>query len=138
MISLAQGDSSGSEAGQVSLGKYVVAQRKLQGLSQGELARRLGDLGWTQMRQAIVSRIELGQRPVRLHEGPLLALALEVPLDSLVSASGFKHHKARRIEEARGNLRVAQREHDEAARRVDEAEDEIARVIGAFRGDSDG
>lgn len=46
----------------------------------GELARRMVDAGWSDFHQATVSRIEKGQRPVRLGEARALARLLGVHL----------------------------------------------------------
>ncbi|WP_423445261.1 helix-turn-helix transcriptional regulator [Kocuria sp. KSNUG] len=54
--------------------------REEQGLSMGELARRMVDAGWSDFHQATVSRIEKGQRPVRLGEARALSRLLGVHL----------------------------------------------------------
>lgn len=50
--------------------------RELKGWSQGELARRMADEGWDGFHQTTISRIEKGQRPVRLAEARTLASVL--------------------------------------------------------------
>lgn len=54
------------------------------GLSQAELSERLRDRGlpWS---QGTVSKVELGDRPVRLAEAPMLAESLEVEVEDLLS-----------------------------------------------------
>ncbi|NUU30848.1 helix-turn-helix transcriptional regulator [Arthrobacter sp. C9C5] len=51
--------------------------REAKGWSQGELARRMSDEGWDGFHQTTISRIEKGQRPVRLAEARALAKVLE-------------------------------------------------------------
>ena len=46
------------------------------GWSQGELAKRMSDSGWEGFHQTTISRIEKGERPVRLGEARGLAKAL--------------------------------------------------------------
>jgi transcriptional regulator with XRE-family HTH domain len=50
--------------------------REEQGWSQGELAKRMSDSGWDGFHQTTISRIEKGERPVRLGEARGLAKAL--------------------------------------------------------------
>lgn len=50
--------------------------REAKGWSQGELARRMADEGWDGFHQTTISRIEKGQRPVRLAEARSLAVVL--------------------------------------------------------------
>ncbi|MFC8037846.1 helix-turn-helix domain-containing protein [Paenarthrobacter sp. NPDC057355] len=50
--------------------------RELKGWSQGELARRMTEEGWEGFHQTTISRIEKGQRPVRLAEARGLARVL--------------------------------------------------------------
>ena len=58
--------------------------RERLGISQGALVGRLRDNGWTKVHQTTVSRIEKGERPVRLGEARAIAAALGVPLSRLV------------------------------------------------------
>lgn len=51
--------------------------REAKGWSQGELARRMATAGWDGFHQTTISRIEKGQRPVRLAEARALAQVLE-------------------------------------------------------------
>ncbi|UZX04026.1 helix-turn-helix domain-containing protein [Arthrobacter sp. CDRTa11] len=50
--------------------------REAKGWSQGELARRMAADGWDGFHQTTISRIEKGQRPVRLAEARALAKVL--------------------------------------------------------------
>ena len=50
--------------------------REQHGWSQGELARRMQAEGWTSFHQTTVSRIEKGERPVRLGEARGIAKVL--------------------------------------------------------------
>lgn len=50
--------------------------RESLGWSQGELAKRMRDAGWDAFHQTTVSRIEKGERPVKIGEGRALARVL--------------------------------------------------------------
>lgn len=65
------------------IGARIVELREQRGLSQGELSSRLRSAGlnWS---QGTLSRVELGQRPVRLSECPPLTLALRTDLAVLL------------------------------------------------------
>lgn len=52
--------------------------------SQGELAKRMVASGWEGFHQTTISRIEKGERPVRLGEARGLAAALETSLEHMV------------------------------------------------------
>lgn len=58
--------------------------REIQGWSQGELARRIGDFGLEGFHQTTISRIEKGERLVRLGEARTIARALGRPVDHLL------------------------------------------------------
>ncbi|MFI2702871.1 helix-turn-helix transcriptional regulator [Cellulosimicrobium composti] len=60
--------------------------RERKGWSQGELARRLQDVGWENFHQTTVSRIEKGERPVRLSEARALANALDSSVGDMVQS----------------------------------------------------
>lgn len=59
--------------------------RELKGWSQGELARRMADAGWDGFHQTTISRIEKGQRPVRLAEARALAQVLESQVGTMIA-----------------------------------------------------
>lgn len=54
--------------------------------SQGEMARRMTELGWKGFHQTTISRIEKGERPVRLGEAQGIAAALNVTVDQMIHA----------------------------------------------------
>jgi transcriptional regulator with XRE-family HTH domain len=58
--------------------------RERLGISQSALVGRLRENGWSKVHQTTVSRIEKGERPVRLGEARAIASALGVPLSRLV------------------------------------------------------
>lgn len=58
--------------------------RERLGISQSALVGRLRDNGWSKVHQTTLSRIEKGERPVRLGEARAIAAALGVPLSRLV------------------------------------------------------
>ncbi|MBE4716752.1 helix-turn-helix transcriptional regulator [Pseudarthrobacter sp. AB1] len=58
---------------------FIAAVKRIReelGWSQGELAKRMSDSGWEGFHQTTISRIEKGERPVRLGEARGLAKAL--------------------------------------------------------------
>lgn len=58
---------------------FIAAVKRIReelGWSQGELAKRMADSGWEGFHQTTISRIEKGERPVRLGEARGLAKAL--------------------------------------------------------------
>lgn len=59
-------------------------RREEKGLSQAELVKRLRDSGWSNVHQTTISRIEKGERPVRLGEARAIAEALGVELTQLL------------------------------------------------------
>lgn len=59
--------------------RFVESMKRIReelGWSQGELARRMSDAGWSAFHQTTISRIEKGERPVRLGEARGIASAL--------------------------------------------------------------
>src|SRR5699024_4589604 len=58
--------------------------REQRGWSQGELARRMQEVGWTSFHQTTVSRIEQGLRPVRLGESRGIAEVLGSSVDQMI------------------------------------------------------
>jgi transcriptional regulator with XRE-family HTH domain len=64
----------------------VIQNRRLElGISQGELAATLRGLG-TNWSQGTLSRVELGERPVRLVEAAVVAKALGIEIGQLLQA----------------------------------------------------
>lgn len=61
--------------------------RSERGWSQGELARRMSDAGWSDWYQATVSRIEKGTRAVRLAEARGIARVLGTTVEQMASPS---------------------------------------------------
>lgn len=62
------------------------ATREQEGISQGELSKRLTDAGWTVFHQTTVARIESGNRPVKLDEAAAIAQALNSTLPILITS----------------------------------------------------
>ena len=59
--------------------------RRERNLSQTELANELKKRGWETVRQAIISRIELGEREVRLGEAYLIAQVLAMSVEAMAA-----------------------------------------------------
>ncbi len=62
-------------------------QREARGWSQGDLARRMQEAGWGNFHQTTVSRIEKGERPIRLGEAKALAEVFRLSLEVLLRPS---------------------------------------------------
>ncbi len=58
--------------------------REKHGWSQGELARRMTEAGWEGFHQTTISRIEKGERPVRLSESSGIATALGALVNQMI------------------------------------------------------
>lgn len=59
--------------------RFVASMKRLReenGWSQGEMARRMTDAGWPGFHQTTISRLEKGERPVRLGEARGIAQVL--------------------------------------------------------------
>ncbi len=59
--------------------------REERGWSQGEMARQMAAAGWDGFHQTTVSRIEKGERPVRLSEARGIAELLETSVSSMIA-----------------------------------------------------
>lgn len=58
--------------------------REQKGWSQGEFARRMQEVGWSSFHQTTVSRIEKGERPVRLGEARGIASILDTSTSQMI------------------------------------------------------
>ncbi len=84
--------------------RFVAAMKRIRedlGISQGELAARLNAAGWEGFRQATVSRIEQGERTIRLAEAHAIAETLGLPFRRMMdeAAQAQTSVYARRISE---------------------------------------
>lgn len=66
-------------------------RREEKGLSQADLVRLLRDAGWHGVHQTTISRIEKGERPVRLGEAKAISTALGVELPQLLLTPEDSH-----------------------------------------------
>lgn len=96
------------------IGSRVAQLRTAAGLKQSDLSamlRRAG-LNWS---QATLSKVESGQRPVRLSEATVLADALDVDLSALLSNPDYigalREASDRTVAETRNQVVRAQRDH---------------------------
>jgi transcriptional regulator with XRE-family HTH domain len=78
--------------------------REAQGWSQGELAKRMRDAGWSGFHQTTISRIEKGERPVRLGEARGIADALGTLVGPMLLADEIGE-RWRELDEAVARLR---------------------------------
>ena len=71
------------------IGKRIVALRDARGWSQGQLASALRSEGlpWS---QGTLSKVETGQRPIRLSEVPKLVAVLGATISDLLGAKAFR------------------------------------------------
>lgn len=95
-------------------------ERRLElNLSMGELARRMVDAGWPEFHQATISRIEKGQRPVRLGEARTLARILDQPLGYMLAADD----ESKLVQTFRKQVRDTDRQRDALLRAIVRWED---------------
>lgn len=76
------GDGEGLETAEALLAERLRALREGAEMTQGQLAERMTQLGFS-MHQTAIAKIERGQRPVSLNEAVALAAALRVPVTDL-------------------------------------------------------
>lgn len=108
--------------------RFVAAVKRMReehGWSQGELAKRMADSGWEGFHQTTISRIEKGERPVRLGEARGLAKAL----------GGLVGHMILPSEESKAirNLEVQVSVTEEAARQLAGAAEELLQLKAQLR-----
>src|SRR5438128_1525083 len=77
-------EAEGPEAAETLLAGRLRALREAAEMTQGQLAERMTQLGFS-MHQTAVAKIEGGQRPVRLNEVAAFAAALRVPVTDLLT-----------------------------------------------------
>lgn len=59
--------------------------RTMQGMTQAQFAQLMQERGWSDFTQAVVSRLENGQRPLTLTESRAVAEALETPVEKMLN-----------------------------------------------------
>lgn len=106
--------------------------RRTARLSQAELASRISALTGTPLPATAITKIEKGERAVRLDEAVAAARALEVPLSALVSEETPTDARIRELREelvrqqSRADAAIA--EHQQATAAMIEIEREIERL----------
>lgn len=106
--------------------------RQARDMTQAELARRLTDLLDVRIDGAVITKIEKGDRGVRLEEAVYSAEILDVPLESLVAGidpidariAGLQ----RQIEGQSDRANVAMHEYEQATSAVAHLQQEIDRL----------
>lgn len=95
------------------IGQSIERLREVQGWSMRELARRMKDRGW-QWTPTTASKVEKGERPIRLAEAPDLADLLDTTVEGFLVdplarllASITVEDLARREEQAEATMRVS-------------------------------
>lgn len=108
------------------------AQRRAAGVSQAELARRLSALLGSRVVPTMITKIEGGDRAVRLDEAVFAAQALEVPLAALVSERDpveVRLEELRReVAEQEARMAGAEREHQQAQLRIIDLQRQIEQL----------
>lgn len=114
--------------------------RQERGWSQTDLATVLKERGWSVARQAIVSRIEQGEREVRLGEAYLIAQVLGMSVESM-AAPDEVHLLLRDLdadaEQVRHEAEAVARGRDVLSRHVDHLRSDVARAE-AYLADQEG
>ncbi len=111
--------------------------REGRGWSQEELARRLGELG-LRLDPTAITRMERGERSVRVEEAVVLAQALGLPLDELLQPLdeiGLEHVRGlmKRYGSLSATLTRAQEELDDVREQLVEAFAKYPAAAGTFR-----
>jgi transcriptional regulator with XRE-family HTH domain len=117
-------------------GERMAVVRKLQGLSQENLAARMRERGhgW---KQTTVSKVEAGRRPVSLEEAYDVALELNRHLRDFLKGEVSEHEAATsayeaataRADEARWWYAEAKRSFETARQRLKAAEVEVMQIV---------
>jgi transcriptional regulator with XRE-family HTH domain len=76
--------AGGPEDDDTRFARNMLTRREEKGISQADLVKALRDNGWSSVHQTTISRIEKGERPVRLGEARVIAEALGVELIQLL------------------------------------------------------
>lgn len=106
--------------------------RQAKDMTQAELARRLTDLLDVRIDGAVITKIEKGDRGVRLEEAVYSAEILDVPLESLVTGidpiDARIAELQRQIEGQGDRANVAMHEYEQATSAVAHLQQEIDRL----------
>src|SRR5699024_5424072 len=93
---------------EIDFTRRMATQRRELGWSQSELARRLQEAGLTTYHQTTVSRLEQGERPVRLGEARAIAAVLGIPiLENLIPSEAAFASATDQLRKAAEQLSVA-------------------------------
>ena len=123
---------SGPEVDDALFAANIVSIRERAGMSQAELARRLNSLGWDSVYQTTISRIEKGDRPVRVGEARLIARALNVELSTMM-LSISENHQAGQLAFAREELVRAERAIRDGAEQWYLAHEQLQEVVAEIK-----
>lgn len=100
--------------------------------TQADLARAMGDIGWTGIYQTTVSRIENGSRPLRMGEARGIAMALGVPFSSMMAPIDEiqpVRDLERLVRQARADARRLRRQEDSLEKALEELRPTYDRVV---------
>src|SRR5699024_11834141 len=81
--------------------------RQRRGWSQGEFARQMQAAGWKSFHQTTVSRIEQGERPVRLGESRGIAEALGSSVSQMIRPGDGLDRKSTRLNSSHVSISYA-------------------------------
>lgn len=98
-------------------------ERERAGISQMELARRMTERLSSRIDSTTITRMEKGERTVRLDEAVVAAEALQLPLSELLSAHGAS--LLARIDDLRFSLKGAQAALDAASAEVESRRERV-------------
>jgi transcriptional regulator with XRE-family HTH domain len=94
----------------MEIGKKIVELREKKGLSQRELARRVG------LNPSVMNRIETGDRPLRADELKKISEVLGVNSDLILGNSA--------------NLKLTEKDEKDIAKRIEEFKEDLSRQDG--------
>jgi len=85
MVVLMTNPQDGRSAADQQFLAAMKRERRERRISQTELAEELKKCGWQEARQAVISKIELGEREVRLGEAYLIAQVLGTSVEAMAA-----------------------------------------------------
>ena len=108
------------------------AERERQGMSQVELARRIGSILGGNVDPTAITRIEQQTRAVRLDEAVAMATILEVPLSSLIVDNDPEQSKAL-LQRYLADLAAAHHQWEQTRREIGRLTGIIQSLTGGYK-----
>lgn len=110
----------------------LIRLREQRGWTQSDLARWMAKIGWSAFRQTTVSRIEKGERPIRLGEAHGITGLLETTMEQMV-APPIQAQLVRDLTSAQRDLAIAKYALEETARKYEAAAKQVEIVGGVAK-----